>query len=74
MTRLTVFLSVLTALIFILVLNTFKSIPVSNEKFDLQKTQKEFVAHEELIKEVTAPKEVEGEAEVVAVEIGRAHV
>ncbi|MBP9682790.1 MAG: c-type cytochrome [Bacteriovorax sp.] len=68
MTRLTVFLSVLTALIFILVLNTFKSLPVSNEKFDFQKTEKEFLAHSELIKEVTTPKEVEGEAEVVSVE------
>ncbi len=68
MTRLTVFLSVLTGLILILVLYTFKGFPVSNEKFDLNKTEAAYVAHQELIKEVTAPKEVEAVGEVAEVE------
>jgi len=68
MTRLTVFLSVLTGLILILVLYTFKGLPLSNEKFDLKKTEETYVAHQELIKEVTSPKEVEAAGEVAEVE------
>ncbi|MGZ3808165.1 MAG: c-type cytochrome [Bacteriovorax sp.] len=68
MTRLTVFLSVLAGLILILVLYTFKTLPVSNEKFDLKKTEEAYVARQELIKEVTAPKEVEATGEVAEVE------
>ncbi|MDD4976406.1 MAG: c-type cytochrome [Bacteriovorax sp.] len=68
MTRLAVFLSVLTGLILILFLYTFKILPVSNEKFDLQKTEIAYKAHAAKVLEVTAPKEVEGAAEVVEVE------
>ena len=68
MTRLTIFLSVLAGLILILVLNTFKTFPVSNEKFDLKKTETAYVAHQELVNEVTAPKETEGTSEVAEVE------
>ncbi|MGZ3788974.1 MAG: c-type cytochrome [Bacteriovorax sp.] len=68
MTRLTVFLSVLAGLILILVLYTFKTLPVSNEKFDLKKTEEAYVARQELIKEVTAPKEAEATGEVAEVE------
>lgn len=68
MTRLTIFLSVLATFILILVLNTYKSLPVNNAKFDLHKTEQEFIAHANLVKEVTAPKEHEAASEVVAVE------
>lgn len=68
MTRLMVFLSVLAGLILILVLFTFKTLPVSNEKFDLKKTEETYVAHAKLVEEVTAPKEVEAAAEAVEVE------
>ena len=68
MTRLMVFLSVLTGFILILVLYTFKTLPVTNEKFDLKKTETAYKAHVEKILEVTAPKEVESAAEVAEVE------
>jgi len=68
MTRLTVFLSVLTGFVLILVLNTYKKLPVVNEKFDLHKTEQAYVEHAKLVAEVTAPKETEAAAEVVAVE------
>jgi len=68
MTRLIVFLSVLTAFVLILVLNTYKSLPVDNSKFDLQKTQTEFETHANLVKEVTAPKEKETVSEVAVLE------
>ncbi len=68
MTRLMIFLSVLAGLILVLVLYTFKSLPISNEKFDLTKTTKEYVTHQELVKEVTAPKENEGGEEVAEIE------
>ncbi len=68
MTRLMVFLSVLAGLILILVLYTFKSLPVSGEKFDLKKTEEAYVSHKKLVEEVTAPKEVEAAGEVVEIE------
>lgn len=68
MTRLTVFLSVLTGFILVLVLNSYKSLPINNQKFDLKKTEAEFLAHQNLVKEVTAPKEHTSAEEVVAVE------
>ena len=68
MTRLMIFLSVLTAFVFTLVLYTYKSLPVSNDKFDLKKTETAYAAHVELVKEVTTPKEVEAAGEVEAVE------
>jgi cytochrome c553 len=68
MTRLTIFLSILTGFILTLVLYTYKSVPISNDKFDLQKTAAAFHAHDELVKMVTAPKEIEAVSEEVAVE------
>jgi cytochrome c553 len=68
MTRLMIFLSVITGFIFVLVLNTYKTLPVSNEKFDLVKTEKSFKEHSALILEVTAPKEIEAASEETAVE------
>ena len=68
MTRLSVFLSVIAGLILILILNTYKSFPISNDKFDLKKTEAAYNAHAELVKEVTAPKEVEASTEVAEVE------
>jgi cytochrome c553 len=68
MTRLTVFLSVLAGFVLLLVLNTYKTLPIVNSKFDLNKTEAEYVAHANFVKEVTAPKENEGVAEVEAVE------
>jgi cytochrome c553 len=66
MTRLIVFLSVLAALILALVLFSYKSLPVSNTKFDLQKTEVAYQNREHLIHELTAPKE---KVEVVEVEV-----
>ena len=68
MTRLTVFLSVLTGFILILVLNTYKTLPVSNEKFDLKKTETAYKEHAEKVLEATTPKEVEVAGEVAEVE------
>ncbi len=68
MTRLMIFLSVLTCFILILVLYTFKYLPVSSDRFDFEKTKHAYVNHEELVKEVTTPKEVESGVEVVEVE------
>ena len=68
MTRLMVFLSILAGLIFILVLYTFKTLPVSNEKFNLVKTEAAYKEHAEKVLEITSPKEVEAVAEVAEVE------
>lgn len=68
MTRLTVFLSVLTGFVLILILNTYKTLPVVNSKFDLHKTEADYVAHSNLVKEVLTPKENEEAAEVEVVE------
>jgi cytochrome c553 len=66
MTRLIVFLSVIAGFIFALVLFSYKSLPVSNEKFDLNKTEVTYEKRTELIHELTTPKEKE---EVVEVEV-----
>jgi cytochrome c553 len=68
MTRLMVFLSFIAGLILILVLYTYKSFPVSNDKFDIHKTETEYLAKKELLKEVTAPKEAEATAEAPELE------
>ena len=68
MTRLIVFLSVLSGFIFVLVLNSYKSFPVQNEKFNLKKTETAYKAQVEKVLEVTAPKEVEAIVEEVAAE------
>ncbi|MBC7428243.1 MAG: c-type cytochrome [Bacteriovorax sp.] len=64
MTRLIVFLSVITGFILTLALFSYKSLPVSNDKFDLHKTEVTYEKRTELIHELTAPKEVEVVAEV----------
>lgn len=68
MTRLMVFLGVLTGFILILVLFTFKSAPVSNEKFDLHKVETEYKNKQAEIAAATAPKEHTATAEVEFVE------
>lgn len=68
MTRLIIFLSVLTGFILALVLYTYKSFPVSNEKFNLKKTEAAYMAHTNLVNEVTAPKEIESVSEAEQVE------
>ena len=68
MTRLIVFLSVLTAFIIALVMFSYKSLPVSNEKFDLIKTEKNYHDHVKLVADITAPKEKVGDEEVVVKE------
>jgi cytochrome c553 len=68
MTRLIVFLSVLTGFILTLVLYTYKTLPLSNEKFDLKKTEAAYKSHAELVLEVTAPKEVVAGSEEVTIE------
>ena len=66
MTRLMVFLGIITGFILALVLFSYKSLPVSNEKFDLHKTEVTYEKRTELIHELTAPKEAQ---EVVEVEV-----
>jgi cytochrome c553 len=67
MLRLTVFLSMLVGFVLILTLSYFKDLPVTNNKFDFQKSAEEHKAHVELIQKVTAPVEVEtAKEEVVA--------
>lgn len=66
MTRLMVFLSVLLGFVLALVLFSYKSLPVSNAKFDLEKTTVAYETKTELIHELTAPKE---KVEVVEVEV-----
>src|SRR4051812_23852742 len=68
MTRLIVFLSVLAGLVLILVLFTFKSNPVSNDKFDINKIETEYRTKQALISEVTAPKEKEESVEAPGLE------
>jgi len=68
MTRLIVFLVVLTSFVVALVMFSYKSLPVSNAKFDLQKTEASYAAREHLIHELTAPKEVVAAVEVVVKE------
>lgn len=63
-----VFLSVLSGFILILVLNSYKSLPVDNSKFDLKKAEQDYIAHEKLVLEVTAPKEKSEVQETVVVE------
>lgn len=74
MTRLIVFLSVLTGFILVLVLYTYKTFPISNEKFDLKKTETAYKAHVEKVLEVTAPKEVEAVSEGEGAEVEYAPV
>ena len=68
MTRLIVFLSVLTGFILALVMFSYKSLPVSNEKFNVKTAEANYQKEETLIHELTAPKEVESAEEVVVKE------
>ena len=65
MTRLIVFLSVLTTFVLALVMFSYKSLPVSNEKFDLLKTEERHKEHEHLVQTLLAPKEKVADVEVV---------
>jgi cytochrome c553 len=64
MTRLIVFLSVIASFVLALVLFSYKSLPVSNAKFDLHKTEVAYEQRSELIHELTTPKEKEAVVEV----------
>lgn len=68
MTRLIVFLSMLVGFILILVLYTYKSLPLSNEKFNFKKTEATFHEHAEKVKAATAPREIGSAEEVVEME------
>ena len=68
MTRLVVFLFVLTGFIFGLVMFSYKSLPVSNEVFNFEKAKESHHARETLIAEITAPKIVKADEEVVVKE------
>lgn len=64
MTRLIVFLSVITALVLALVLFSYKSLPVSNEKFNLTATSESYEKQAHLVETLLAPKEKVVEVEV----------
>lgn len=66
MTRLIVFLTVLTGFILALVMFSYKSLPVNNEKFNLKVTEEKFLTKEALVHSLLAPKE---KVEAVEVEI-----
>ena len=65
MTRLIVFLSVITCFVLALVMFSYKSLPVSNAKFDLHKTETAYEQRNHLIHELTSPKEKVEVVEVV---------
>lgn len=64
MTRLIVFLSVITALVLGLALFSYKSLPVSNEKFNLTATAESYEKQSHLVETLLAPKEKVVEVEV----------
>lgn len=66
MTRLIVFLGIITGFILVLVMYSYKSLPVDNKKFDLEKTSQSFKEKEHLVHELLAPKE---KVEVAEVEV-----
>ena len=68
MTRLMVFLSILAGFILLLVLYTFKTFPVSNEKFDIFITETAYKAHTEKVLEENTQKEPEGTVVLVELE------
>ena len=63
MTRLIVFLSVLVGFIFALVMFSYNSLPVNNEKFDMKKTADAYHSHTEMVAHLMAPKEKKAEEE-----------
>ncbi|MBY0415975.1 MAG: hypothetical protein K2Q18_17520, partial [Bdellovibrionales bacterium] len=64
MTRLMVFLGVLVTFVLALVMFSYKSLPVSNEKFNLSSTAENFHEKETLVATLLAPKEKIEEVEV----------
>lgn len=64
MTRLIVFLSVVAAFVLALVLFSYKSLPVSNDKFNLHATAESYEKQEHLVETLLAPKEKVVELEV----------
>lgn len=64
MTRLIVFLTVLAGFILALVMFSYKSLPVNNEKFNLKVTEEKFLTKEALVHSLLAPKEKVEEVEV----------
>lgn len=66
MTRLTVFLSFIAALILVLVLNGNKSLPIDNSKFNFEKTKETFDKNEEAKLKALEPKEKMTEGEEAA--------
>jgi cytochrome c553 len=54
-----VFLSVLAGFVLILVLNTYRTLPVVNSKFDLHKTEAEYLAHAPIV-DLNTPQLVAG--------------
>lgn len=64
MTRLIVFLSVLAGFVMALAMFSYKSLPVSNTKFDLKKTEEAYHAKTALVEHLLAPKEKVVEVEV----------
>lgn len=66
MTRLIVFISVLVGLVLGLALFSYKSLPVSNAKFDIKTTAEKYHERESLVETLLAPKE---KVEVVEVEV-----
>jgi cytochrome c553 len=64
MTRLIVFLSVITAFVLALVLISYKSLPVVNDKFNLHATAESYEKKTHLIETLLAPKEKVVEVEV----------
>lgn len=68
MTRLIVFLSVLATFVLALVMFSYKSLPVSNEKFDIKATEEKHREHSQLVETLLAPKEKVAEVEVVVKE------
>ncbi len=67
MTRLIVFIGVLVGFVCALAMSSYKTLPVSNAKFNLGTTEEKYVANQHLIAELTAPKEELGEVEEVEV-------
>lgn len=58
MTRLIIFLSVLAGFVIALVMFSYKSLPVTNDKFDIKTVEAKFQADQTLVQELTTPKEV----------------
>ncbi len=69
MTRLTVFLTILTGFILVLALHTYRGLTIDNKKFDFEQAAKNYSEHEKLVAELTAPKLEEVVEEVKEIEV-----